>query len=196
MRAPFLAPERDDAYRRARGKTSGGTTYYFVPNAHFVAQPTTTIVADFDQYMPWYVDTPIVIDQLAFEVTTAGTNTRAGIYAADRDLQPTRLLLDSGSIGVGTTGVKTFTFGSPLSLPRGRYLTAMNADATGVGVRSYRAGCPSQQGLNPGATFTYGILYTVGRSYAAFPDPGTAWTAANTSSTPQMNVCVFRVTNL
>lgn len=184
--APFLAPERDNAFKRGRAK-GGATTYYSIPGVICTATSTTSIgpLTDVDLYAPFFADTPIVIDQAALEVTTleAAKNLRAGIYAADTDWQPVGApLLDSGNISTATTGVKTYTPGTPLLLPRGRYLEVFNTSMT---TGSYRVWNGSFLGANLrtalGAT-SFTSVFSVTRAFAAFPTPGTAWDTTSGSN--------------
>lgn len=193
--SPFLAPERDDAARLGRPKRSG-ETYYCVPGVGWVDSGSVGGVAGADFYEPWYTPTPLVIDQLASEVTTAlaATNFRIGFYHADGDWQPIGPpLADSGNLSSASTGVKTYTPGTPIYVPRGRYLSVRNCDSATPFFRTYR-GILANQGLDS-ALGTSGILnFRVTRAYAAFPTPGTAWTVEdNTSSAAWFHV-FYRIT--
>ena len=196
--SPFLAPDRDGAFKPGRIKAGGGTIYYTLPGATASGASTTGGVTDghgTDYYTPFFCDAPIVVDQMAFEVTTlsSGKNMRVGIYRADTDLQPTGApLADSGDISVGTTGVKTYTPGTPLLLPRGRYLTVHNNDdnTATLLVRAYFFGyCGS--GLPTTLAASYIQRLTVARTYAAFPTPGTPWTTVASGTTAGFNAAVL-----
>jgi hypothetical protein len=195
--APFLAPERDSAFKLGRAK-AGGTPRYTLPG--FLSASTSTVVlnADQDRYCPAFVQSSVVIDQLAIEVTTNTASTvRVGVYAADTDLQPVGApIIDSGTIDCSTTGVKTYTPGTPVLLPRGRYLSVLNSSATPPTLRMWRGhllGMPSL--LSVLGASPYGELWAVTRTYAAFPTPGTAWTADNgvSGTTGVASVVVWRV---
>lgn len=197
--APFLAPERDNAFKRGRGK-GGGTTFYTVPGVAFNAVPlTSSLGQNSDRYSPFFVDSPIVVDQLAFEVTTgAALNVRVGIYPADTDWQPAAgaaPLADSGSISVAATGVKTYTPGTAVYLPRGRYLSVITASANGSSVRAMIGsppGAPLETALSSTPFETY---FIASRAYAAFPTPGTAWTSTLSTDSPgPYHIVVYRIT--
>lgn len=195
--APFLAPERDGPTKIGRPKIAGGAEQYTVPGVVLTAASTTGILTPgVDAYAPFWVGTPIVVDQLAFEVGTAasaGVTSRVGIYAADADWQPIGgPLADSGAIAVDSTGVKTYTPSSPIYLQRGRYVEVGNTSATtGPSVRLYAGS------LITGIPTAMGNLFvnklSVARAYAAFPTPGTAWNTVGTAATPTMYFVVFRV---
>jgi hypothetical protein len=191
--APFLAPERDDAAKWGRGK-SAGASFYTVPGQLFsVISSLTGWAADTDYYEPWFTPTPIVVDQLACEVTAAGTNIRIGLYRADADWQPIGApLADSGSIEAGT-GVKTYTPGTPLYLPRGRYLAVGNLDNAATALRNFRGTAPTTMLDSALGATAFVIKTKVARAYAAFPTPGTPWDTVETSSTAGSRVIVFRV---
>jgi hypothetical protein len=193
--APFLAPERDERFKLGRAK-QGSTAYYTIPGWGGSTPGTAGAPAiNTDTYKPFVVQSPLVVDQMAFEVTTLQSgNARVGIYRADANLQPVGgPLADSGDISTNTTGVKTYTPGTPIYLARGRYLTVFNVSVAGVLCRSFR-GIISDQAADSilGASLIVDNM-TVGRSYAAFPTPGTAWTAITGSATATIMWVFLRV---
>lgn len=146
-----------------------------------------------DYYEPFSTPVPIVIDQLAAEVTTgAAGNIRIGIYRSDRDFQPLGApLADSGDLSAAAGAVKTYTPGTPITLQAGRYLGVLNLSVAAIGMRTYRcnpAATLSTMGANP-----INLLH-VARTYAAFPTPGTLWdtTDASVNGTMQHTI-VYRV---
>lgn len=192
--APFLAPERDEALPFGRPKRAG-ETYYCVPGVGFESIAASITAAGVDFYEPWFTLTPIVIDQLAIEVLTASasTNVRIGFYRADRDWQPLGApLVDSGSISSASTGVKTFTPGTPIHILRGRYLSIRNCDSAAVDFRAYRGVRPNA-GLDSALGATILSTMRVTRAYAAFPTPGTAWDTEGLAPTPQQYTIVYRL---
>jgi len=191
--APFTAPERDLLQKVGRGKSSGGT-YYTIPGIAPGSSITTrTLNAGADQYCLWLTSTPIVVDQLAAEVATAaGTNFRIGFYKANANWQPMGApMADSGNLDAASTGVKTYTPSTPIFVPRGRYLSVINAD----GAATLRSFPGSPVWLLDSALGASGsvVMPRVTRAYAAFPTPGTAWdTAAVTAGVPHQ-VVVYRI---
>ena len=195
--APFLAPERDSALRQGRAKASGGTIYYTVPGCIFTVGTSDVPDFDADYYSPFYVDAPIIIDQLAFYVTnaTAAKSARIGFYAADSNWQPMGApWADSGDVSIATTGVKTYTPATPIFVPRGRYLSVINNNDTtsamtlGYYSGGFRTGLPT--------TLANGMVtyMKVIRSYAAFPTPGTSWTTVSSAtSNGGRHFVVYRV---
>lgn len=112
---------------------NGSTTYYSTPGFLTVNATTSALVANYCFYFPYWVATPITVDQLAIEQTTAGAAgklMRFGLIAATKNWQPTgSALADSGNIAAdGANGVKTYTPGSPVTLPAGRYLGVIHSD--------------------------------------------------------------------
>jgi hypothetical protein len=198
--SPFLVPERDRAFRRGRPKSA--TNYYTIPGAVAVSAAVQGGVTsnNYDHYAPFYVDAPITVDQLAAEVTTntSGKNMRIGIYAADTDWQPIGApLADSGDLSIATTGVKTYTPGTPITLPRGRYLTVQNNDDNtfNVSLQNWPSYVPGTTSWGTSLSTIYCRGWVVPRTYAAFPTPGLAWTTATTTGQPGMYVqVVLRVT--
>jgi hypothetical protein len=175
--SPFLAPERDATWKIGRAK-GGGTTYYSLPGNVITTQTTFAVTANTDYYAPFYVQTPIVIDQLVCEVQTGVSgNARIGFYRSTTDWQPSGApLADSGNISTTSTGIKTYTPGTPIFVPRGLYLSVLNASVAPT-FMVYRSLMP---GANiSGATPNWAVTnMTVSRSFAAFPTPGTAWDTA------------------
>lgn len=196
--APFLAPERDSAYKPGRAKASG-TAQFCVPGVVFASVGTQSTAVNTDRYSPFIVDTPISIDQLACEVTTGvATNFRMGCYAADTDWQPVGApLADSGDIDITSTGVKTYTPGTPLYLPRGRYLSIWNTGSNGGAMRAFQGASAARSGsvvLAAVGSSPYTTQLAVGRTYAAFATPGSAWTTTLTTTTPgPYHVVLYRV---
>jgi hypothetical protein len=176
--SPFLEPERDVAFRIGRAK-AGSTQYFVVPGANLYQTGTLTVASGTDYYCPFYLQSAMVVDQLVFDVATLSAgNARAGIYAADTDWQPSGApLADSGDISVNTTGLKTYTPGTPVALRRGRYLTVFNSSVT----PTLNTDLGSMPGLSAVQSSGLGSSpfqaeWRVARAYAAFPTPGTAWT--------------------
>ena len=184
--SPFLAPERDSAFKAGRAKMAG-TTFNCMPGVWSTTVSSGNYTAGQDVYAPFEVRTPLVIDQLLAEVTTlfSGGNFRIGFYPAGTDWQPAAgaaPLADSGSILTTTTGVKTYTPGTPIFVPRGRYVSVFNVDNGTAAFRILKGG---PLGLPLSSTLGGSIFLqtmVVERAYAAFPTPGTPWDIGNTSS--------------
>lgn len=194
--SPFLAPERD--YAVPWGHPASATNYYCLPGVFQTS--TTTIVWNGSgeiKYFPHYLTAPIIVDQIAAEVTalTAATNFRMGLYAADRRWQPVGApLMDSGSISTATNGVKTYTPATPVVLPRGRYVSCTNADNGTVTMRAYVGGMTAGPSMATTMGSTMAIAWNVSSTYGAFATPGLAWTATDVGSSGFQFPVVFRVT--
>ena len=182
--APFLAPERDSSWAMGRGKDAG--VYASLPGVTpSAAAQTSTGMNGPIWYTRFYCAAPIVVVSTQLEVTTleAATNMRMAIYSADTSWQPTKLWLDSGDVSSATTGVKTYTPGTPILLPRGRYLTGFQSSGSVAGVRCIpttvaHAGILITAAMGASLSGTPRVTFT----YGAFTDPGTAWTGVTTSS--------------
>jgi hypothetical protein len=150
-----------------------------------------------DYYEPWIAVAPLVIDRMAAEVTTnvASQNFRIGFYAATQDFQPTGPpLADSGDISTGTTGVKTYDPATPIFCPPGLYLSVLNTDTNSASFRTATRGAP----MFTGALAVTGLGGSMGvqrmyvpRTYAAFPNPGSAWTTIGGVGTAGTDYMVF-----
>ena len=196
--APFLAPERDDSFKVGR-PDAAALDFYYVPGVTFTgaSAAATILTADQDWYAPFYCDTPTVIDRLAFNCTAlvAATNARVGIYAATVNWQPIGgPLLDSGDISTATTGIKTYDPSTPLYLPRGRYLTVINSNGA-PSIFRYPGALINNGPQSSFGASGFAARYTVTRTYAAFPNPGTAWTAVDSGSDPCRYPVLMRVPN-
>lgn len=196
--APFLAPERDGAFKVGRPKASGGTIYNSLPGVASISTTSAAQTINVDVYAPLFVETPIIVDQLVAEVATSGGagNFRMGLYNADTDWQPysgQAPLADSGSTSAATTGVKTYTPGTPLFLPRGRYLTVFAVDNATPTYTIVRGACQGAAALDTlGGNVFVGKL-NIGRTYAAFPTPGTKWDGVSSSSVGLLYYVFLRV---
>lgn len=73
--------------------------------------------------LPISIPADITVTKVALEVTTAnaGGTVRAGIFNVDADGTITTVVLDTGAIATDTTGVKEFTPGSAVVIPKGNY---------------------------------------------------------------------------
>src|SRR5262249_36107541 len=171
------------------------TNRYIIPGFCAVGSNTYTSAANTDQYVPFVCLAPVIVDQMASEVTSiGGTNFRIGTYAADQTWQPVGApLADSGNLAAGSTGVKTYTPGTPFLLRRGRYLSVLNSDGTPI-LRCYTGSTIDGGGLETslGANAYFDNM-SVGRTYAAFPTPGTAWTTlTNLVNSGHRHLIVYR----
>lgn len=150
------------------------TTYLTLPGVSISTTATTAQAANQVKYYPIYVTTPITIDQLSLEVTSAGaggTTARMGIYHADINWVPGALIADSGTVAVDSTGVKSAAVA--VTLAPGRYLLCFNSDGAPT-LRCARGNLGNTVllptlGANPALFSMRGT-----QTYGAFPATGTA----------------------
>lgn len=183
------------AIAEGRAKISG-TAQYSVPGSDFSGITTRALTASRIYYSPWLVTTPITIDQLAIEVTTAGAAgkvARLAIYNADTDWQPASKVVDAGTVVVDPGAVPAVTTASvSVTLAPGRYLSALISDGTPT-LRVWRAtGRPFGLLAALGATSIITLTFVAG-SGNALPDPGTAWTGTVGGGTAMEHVILARV---
>jgi hypothetical protein len=91
--------------------------------------------ANFIRAIPFYVPVATTFDRIACNVTTQGTaaaEVRLGIYNVANGV-PTTLVLDAGSVGANTTGVKEITIS--VTLPRGWYALSANKNELAIALR-------------------------------------------------------------
>lgn len=172
-----------------------GVTQLSLPGIEGSAVATNTMAANEIRYSPWYVATPITIDSLWVDVSTAGAAgklIRIGLYNADGGWNPTTLVTDGAVAADGATGPRTLSTGA-LALPAGRYLTAVNTDGTpalrGMRGSSKYLGYAVALGASPFIT-----NWVVARAYGAFPSPGDAPTTGAASSSLFLSYVYCRVT--
>lgn len=174
----------------------GGTAQYTVPGVDFSGISTRALTASRIYYSPWLVVSPITIDQLAIEVTTAGAAgkiARLAIYNADTDWQPTSKVVDAGTVVVDPGAVPAVTTASvSLTLAPGRYLSALISDGTPT-LRVWRGtGRPFGLLAALGTTSIITLAFVAG-SGSTLPDPGTAWTGSVGGTTAMEHVILARV---
>jgi hypothetical protein len=167
----------------ARGRPKvGGTADFTIPGwLHISAAAAQALGANSLTYQQVFVETPITLDRLAIEVTTAaaaGKNARIGIYNADSDWQPTTLVAgsDAGPFLVDTTGVKAQTV--DVTLPAGRYLFAMLLEAT-TSLRYFPGAIAGASAIAPTMGTDMHSVFNVNQAWGALPASGPAWTGRN-----------------
>jgi hypothetical protein len=140
----------------------GETTYKTIPGNTFLRGNTGNLgfVAFRVYYYPWLVSAPMTLTDLEVVITTgqAGINGVAVLYGATDKWQPTgNAVASSGAIDISTTGVKTATLATPVTLSIGRYvLLVARSPQTGSNpvARSCEAGLPSAVVTASGAIST------------------------------------------
>lgn len=167
--------------------------FYGYPNTGFTSVATGAVSANNDFFEPFLVTEPLVVDLLAFEVTTAPASTatvHAAIYAATGNQQPTGAPLAAWgpiSVATSTTGVYETQI-TPVTLPPGSYVLGLNSSVTFT-ARSFRR--PDQLintlGANP-------ILFTTqrARTNAAFPTSSSGWNIRSAATPGRNTLSVLR----
>lgn len=125
-------------------------------------------------YSPIKVDTPITIDQVTIEVTTAGgggTKCRTGVFSADINWQPDVEQVLSAEIAIDAIAVVDTAI-TETTLQEGRYLIAYTGEDTATLRTAYYGftllGFAPTLGTTPASQYIY-----VAKAYAALD--GTAW---------------------
>ena len=180
---------------RARLVVSG-TTYFCIPGVNISAlgTGTTGLGPNYVQYQPFLVETPITVDALQCEVTTAGTagnSAHLGIYHADESFLPTTLVVDSGNIAVDSTGVKTVS-GLSIQLQPGRYVQAFQSESGTF--RTFRGENARLYGLLANGNGFVASVYQA-LTYGAFPSTATTPTNVAGNSSPGNHFFLLRVSD-
>lgn len=162
-----------EAYQHS-GSGGAGAVYYIANCVQNTALNTGAPSANVIRAMPFIAPARGgTITELAFNVTTgAAGNCRIGIYTntADDELYPDTLLLDTGSISVASTGVKTAA--TSLALDPGRlYWMVMVGDVAPT-IRTITVNNCSDILGYPTAMGTAGnVGISLAFTYGALPDP-------------------------
>jgi hypothetical protein len=143
------------------------------------ALASTTIISTANQLRayPFIVPKAITIDKIQTEISTAGSPTsgqfcRMGIYTEDGNTYPYHLVAGSDvATFVGSAGVKTNTFTSPITLRAGLYFLVHDCE-------SFTTTQPTFRGVPVGAVpSVLGYVSTMGAN-----GMGTAWQVAFTET--------------
>ena len=161
--------------------TSPLTLWYVAGAANQTALGTLAVSANQLYAIPDVMGRGGILDTIAFEVTTlaGGSSCRVGLYtnANDNAPYPGTLVVDSGVLSGGSTGVKSLTgIGGPWN--QGLYWWVFESDGTptvrsvAVGGQSHLQGLSSALALQGALTkaFTFAALPTTfpsGATYAA-----------------------------
>ena len=166
--------------------------FYGIPGCNFGSNSRqhATVTASKIYYMPFKVDKPITISELALGVYTAAASAkiRISIYNATTTLAPGTLILDAGEVDCSTVGKKAIS-GLTTVLPAGLYLFRIhtNASCAGLSLNSanyssdfiiitdyvafisiYNSSGWSSSG-ELSASLTYGAAETPGTAYTVTP---------------------------
>lgn len=172
-----------------------GTGQIMMPGIEGTGLATNTLGSNEVLYGPWYVASSITIDQLLVEVTSAGAAgklIRLGLYNADANWQPTTRLADGSVAADGALGMRSLSVS--LTLPAGRYLTAVNTDGTPA-IRGVRGGQRYMGFVTTVGSSGFVAAWKAAQAYGAFPDPGLAAATATGSSSIFLNYVFARVTS-
>lgn len=138
---------------------------------------------------PWIHEYGGEIDAFIINCTTAGSAgqiLRIGLYRVGSDGNPAGLIVESGSIDIASTGVKTSTF-TAFVLPPGHYWIAFLSTATGAlytgttGTAGSVLKGPASIGNTLGDTAVAGYALSVSTSAMPSTCPAITWT-------PNLNV--------
>jgi len=125
--APFVYPWGSDFKRWYVAGGIGNDTQVFALTDGAVA------------YVPFFVSRDLDVDRMAFEVTTldAGGLVRLGIFDSDADGKPGSLLVETASIGTGSTGVKEAAVAVTTLLEKKTYWAALGVSGGTPAVRMF-----------------------------------------------------------
>lgn len=134
------------------GSTPANTAYIGVPGAIIYSGGAQFVVANDVYYEIWQTVEEIDVNQMSFEVTSAGNpgdECRIGIYEVDEEWQATDLMVDGGLVTVDTTGWKNTAVS--VTLPAGNYASTFICE-TGPALYSHNTASYIQGAVNSGTT--------------------------------------------
>lgn len=158
-----------------------GIEGFVLPGVTVTTAAPLALTGDRTYYMPILVEAEFEATGIRASVSSAAaaaSQARVGIYEADRDWQPTALVVE-GAIAVDALGEKTLAVEETL-LPD-RYLLAINVN----GSASFNMVRGNVRGLlsNDVTAPQVSALYVAAVDLAALPDPGTPWSTLVTHAT-------------
>ena len=132
----------------------------------------TLTVADRLYAFPYWVNSPMVVDEIAVHcrVSQVSSNLRVGIYDTGEDGLPNKLLVESASFDTSSTGDKATAITLHLPGPR-LYWACLVTDTANVAVRGRLAEEGQSVGLTSAGASTTGNWGRVDHTFAALPDP-------------------------
>lgn len=143
---------------------------------------TTGFTFQQNEYYPIFCVRPYRMTEIGVNVTSAGTGLLLAVYRADQDWQPTDLLLQTPSIDVTGTGLKSVA-GLGLDMRPGRYMFGALPSAN-VTVR-IGYGVPLGWDGNAGPTISGGTYsqYRINTADTTFRNPGLRWSTQSAINT-------------
>lgn len=166
---------------KARGATLN--QWYTAPVTG-TALTVGTPVANTMYALPFVVAKTTTIDQMAINVTTAGaaSTPRVGIYADNGNMYPGALIVDAGTQAAGTTGIKTYVTGLPVTLDPGLYWLVYLTNATAPAIRTFAvASLLPVLGFSSALGTAPNLGWSVAFTFAALPATFTAGGAGITA---------------
>ncbi len=179
----------------AEGRPYYGTTYGLsLPGVSPQGVGLVAWLSDRIYYAPIYVVTPITIDRMVIEVssaTSAGKKLRAAIYDADVNWQPVAQKVASAEIALDAVAVVTTAI-TATTLTAGRYLIAWTIQEN-VSLRAVRYDSRYSGYIGTFGASAMFYEWYVTAAYAALPASGTAWDTVLTTSQGMYYPILLRV---
>lgn len=125
----------------AGGSFSGTGVYRLLPYDQLPSSDVGAVVGANEVYVvKFFLPMELVVASVHFSVNTtnAGSNVAIGVYSADGNTKH----IDSGPVSGATTGVKSVTLGSPVTLPSGFYWFAWTATDSTVRLSAIQTTLP------------------------------------------------------
>lgn len=166
---------------------------YILSAARASSTTTQAITALRLYYTPFLLKTAARVSSLTISVTTAGiagTVARAGIFSCNEKGYMGAMLATTSNLDCASTGQKTGTLESPISLPPGWYFTSLVASATTT-ITCYTSSVSNVFGGSPLGFSTATVPVPIDSRYEALASAVLPTTASDT--TTALNVGVQHV---
>lgn len=153
----------------------GGSAFrsgsYYDGQVSALAPGTVILSVDFLFFTPFYCSAAQTFDRIGINVTTTGTaaNARLGIYGSTAAFAPGALVLDAGTVAVGTTGGKEITISQALTTDTLYWLAIVPDGNVTVSARAVGAAPFHGYGTLAATQARTGVYHA--HTYAALPNP-------------------------
>lgn len=156
--------------------TTGFRSSYYIPtlgHRRIFTNVNVTLVANTLYAMPYILTSSGTFDRIAIDVKTAssGHTLRLGIYEMTSGGIPGALVVDAGTVDVGTLGSKEVTISETLTANKGYFVAYVTDGTPGLSGAQFDQNvtncflgmeAPTDGGIN---------LYTISHTFGALPDP-------------------------
>lgn len=154
--------------------TGVGQTWYSLLQGRPIGVGAYTLLASYQYYEGFIVESPVQIDRLGVDVSTAvaGSQVRLGLCKADAYWTPGALVWEAGTIATTSNGLASIDLSAVLTLQQrqlapGRYFWLLQTPATVPTVRCWRISSNLARSIVPGSVYSMPSFLRTSRADAA-----------------------------